>query len=568
MRNYYDLNVKNQYFMNSYLTFKDKILFDISRRSVQLKDFQDFHKVLDERYFVLDSKSNNKLQITVHYDESIKKDGYILDINKGYIRVTASNERGAYYAFDLINELVIHKGSELQLPIIVIEDEPSFEFRGIIEGFYDTPWTHEERYDVFPFMKKNRLNTFMYAPKDDPYHRLLWADLYPESDIKHFKKLLERADKYQVDFWYTISPGYSKDGYPPFEYADEKDFERLFRKIDQLIEIGVRNFGLLLDDIDYQLNPTNKAKFQRPGIAHAYICNRFYEYVNSKIYKPNVIMCPTEYHQVGGSIYRTDLKNELNENIKVFYTGDNICAEVLTTRDIKETKEAFDKELFIWDNFPVSDFTKRTREYLAPIENRTVDLNKYATGYIINPSLHYYISKVGMHTMADYAWNTNKYHPGRAFENALNDVSPHFQKLSKAFIEFNYPSVLNHGNLAYEKEMVEKLDKEAIINYYKPVLESANNLLKLDLPIIEELDPWLRRVEKEFNLVKQILDDKATKKDVENLLEDIHSPGSELLDYLVFKKEIMSPETYYELTLKHRGSNWYRVFENDRWQRN
>ena len=57
------------------------------------------------------------------------------------------------------------------MPEVDINDYPTVSARGIIEGFYGTTWTHQDRLDQIKFYGKNKLNTYIYAPKDDPYHR-------------------------------------------------------------------------------------------------------------------------------------------------------------------------------------------------------------------------------------------------------------------------------------------------------------------------------------------------------------------------------------------------------------
>ena len=32
-----------------------------------------------------------------------------------------------------------------------------------------------------------KMNTYIYAPKDDPYHRSNWKDLYPEEEAKQIQ---------------------------------------------------------------------------------------------------------------------------------------------------------------------------------------------------------------------------------------------------------------------------------------------------------------------------------------------------------------------------------------------
>jgi len=46
-----------------------------------------------------------------------------------------------------------------------------FRRRGIVEGFFGPPWSIEQRCAMFEFGAKHAMNTYLYAPKDDPYHR-------------------------------------------------------------------------------------------------------------------------------------------------------------------------------------------------------------------------------------------------------------------------------------------------------------------------------------------------------------------------------------------------------------
>ena len=43
---------------------------------------------------------------------------------------------------------------------------------GTLEGFYGRPWRLDQRLQLFEWMKEwDGMNTYMYAPKDDLYHR-------------------------------------------------------------------------------------------------------------------------------------------------------------------------------------------------------------------------------------------------------------------------------------------------------------------------------------------------------------------------------------------------------------
>lgn len=551
---------KNVYFMNSYIDFESKkIPVYYTARTVKFKMFSTFDKHFNKDIFeIVDDGS--KISLNIHYDRNIKLDGYDLEITKKAINIKANSERAASYAINVLNNLVSFKQNKARLPLIHIYDEPSFRYRGIIEGYYGEPWSFESRKDLANFMSKHRLNTYMYAPKSDPYHRVKWNELYPEAELKNLVDFKNSLENNYIDFYYCLSPGYTKGGGKIFEYVKEEDFELLFKKFDQVVEQGITKFGLLLDDIDYKLSGANLEKFKRPGIAHAHICNVIYNYLSNKVIDLEVVMCPTEYHQIGESEYRNDLRTLLNENIKVFWTGDNVCAEVITDYQAEVTKDAFGHNLFIWDNFPVTDFTYGVRQYMGPIVNRTADLNKYASGYIINPMNLYEISKIAMITQAHFAWNSYKYDSKTSFEIALKEIGEDFYKQGLAYVNYNLPSVLTHGYRDYELKLLD--NKEELIKYLDNVKKSATNLLKLDLPIIKELKPWLDRVIQERDIVEKIVNDKLKKVELLKFLENDKFSGSEILDNLIKKHNLLTDEEYANLIKKRRGNPWYRIWED------
>ena len=58
--------------------------------------------------------------------------------------------------------------------------------RGVVEGFYGTPWTFQDRADIIDFCRRNNLNSYVYAPKDDPYHR----EIIPPTSSPKWNSLL------------------------------------------------------------------------------------------------------------------------------------------------------------------------------------------------------------------------------------------------------------------------------------------------------------------------------------------------------------------------------------------
>ncbi len=105
--------------------------------------------------------------ITMNFEESQKVPSEGLDYSDETIWV--SDLSGARNAINLVNQLA-RNGERLSKGV----HSPSFVIRGVIEGFYGTPWTHNQRKrGLIHFARKN-MNSFIFAPKDDPWQRFDW----------------------------------------------------------------------------------------------------------------------------------------------------------------------------------------------------------------------------------------------------------------------------------------------------------------------------------------------------------------------------------------------------------
>ena len=102
-------------------------------------------------------------------------EAYILTITDDEITIEAQTDRGVHYAFMTLLQIVEDSGA---FPLVTVKDAPRNELRGVIEGFYGTAWTHEYRKELFAFMGQNKMNAYIYAPKDDAKHRAQWRSLY------------------------------------------------------------------------------------------------------------------------------------------------------------------------------------------------------------------------------------------------------------------------------------------------------------------------------------------------------------------------------------------------------
>ena len=271
--------------------------------------------------------------------------------------------------------------------------------RGVIEGFYGQPWSHEERLDLLAFCGREGLNTWVHAPKDDPYHRKRWREPYPDDELERFAELVRTADGRGVELVWAIAPGLSIDA------EDPSELDALDAKRAQLRSAGVRTFQLLWDDIEPDFIAAE---------AQAEISNRF------AAGEP-LVVCPMGYAGVGRTPYREAFGARLDPEIVVYWTGPEVVPAAITREELDEAAAAFGHELLLWDNYPVNDFDAG-RLFLGPLRGRDPALaGGRLAGLLANGMVQAIPSKLALATVADWLRDPNAYDPYASFERALRE---------------------------------------------------------------------------------------------------------------------------------------------------
>jgi hyaluronoglucosaminidase len=287
--------------------------------------------------------------------------------------------------------------------------------KGVIEGFYGPPWTQAERLDMVAFCGAEGFNTWVHAPKDDPYHRKLWREPYPEPQLEQLAELVRACDRHGIELAYSIAPGLDVC------YSDEGELQTLIAKCDQLRSIGVRTFQLLWDDIEHELNcAADEARYgssvKPSGAAQADFSNRFRA---AYLEGAPLVVCPMGYAGVGPTPYREAFGGGLDEGTVVYWTGPDIVPKEITRAQLDGAVEAFGHELLIWDNYPVNDFDPE-RLFLGPLRNRDATLfDGRCAGFVANAMVQAVPSKLALATVADYLRDPAGYDPDASFERAL-----------------------------------------------------------------------------------------------------------------------------------------------------
>ncbi|RMH68462.1 MAG: hypothetical protein D6675_15935 [Gemmatimonadetes bacterium] len=290
----------------------------------------------------------------------------------------------------------------------------SFSRTGIIEGFYGKPYSHPQRLDLLQFLAQQGMSEYIYAPKNDPYHRDQWRDPYPPVKIRQFRQLIQQAEHRGLTFTYALSPGLS------INYASTTDRAHVVAKFRVLVDLGCRSLALLLDDISPDPATVDLAHRQIELVQ--YLIDRF-EAVSWTI-------CPTEYHGDGNSDYLRALGEGLSPEVSIFWTGPEICSPWITTDYWHSIARILHRPPLIWDNYPVNDASMTSRIHLRPLSQRSRDLPAAAGGFFANPMTQYEASKIPLMTIAAYCRDPQQYDAGKALDHALDALVPPAWKAS------------------------------------------------------------------------------------------------------------------------------------------
>ncbi|MBN6054285.1 beta-N-acetylglucosaminidase domain-containing protein, partial [Nonomuraea sp. RK-328] len=365
-----------------------------------------------------------RVEVRVDPGAGLPPEGYTLTTRCDAVLITGADPAGAFYGAQTLIWLVAAPCAEhaLCVPAADVRDWPDLPLRGTIEGFYGVPWSHADRLEHLRFSGRHKLNAYVYAPKDDPYHRERWREPYPEAELARLAELVAEAAARHVRFVFALSPGLS------MVYGDPAERAALRAKAAQVWEAGVREFALLFDDIPAELeHERDRAAFgTAPGAsasAHAAVCRDFTEaFLEPRGAERPLTMVPTDYAGTSRTAYRDRLAEELPPGVLVWWTGRDVVVGTVTADEIAAAAASYGHRVALWDNFPVNDFDF-TRVFLGPLTGRDTRLDDVAlAGVTANPMVHAAASRLALATVADYAWQPAAYDAARSHGRALRLV--------------------------------------------------------------------------------------------------------------------------------------------------
>src|SRR2546426_3389031 len=165
---------------------------------------------------------------------------------------------------------------------------PTF-LAGVVEGFYGPPWRQTERLELFDWMAGGGLNTYLYAPKDDLKHRVLWRESYSAGEVEELGTLIQACQQRGLQFIYALSPGLD------IRYTSVSDVETLKKRFEQMLAAGCRHFCLLFDDIPDRVAAPDLQRWGSLASAQCAVTNELFRWTRERQPAGRFLFCPTPY---------------------------------------------------------------------------------------------------------------------------------------------------------------------------------------------------------------------------------------------------------------------------------
>lgn len=428
------------------------------------------------------------------YEDKIpqKVEGYYVSLGKEQIVIAGNDEAGTYYGVQTLLQMT----SQSKVTTAEVVDWPDVLERGVVEGFYGNPWSHKDRLRQFDFYGKNKLNVYIYGPKDDPYHRHQWREPYPEEEAQLISELAKVAAANKVDFVWAMHPGGDIQW-------NEADLNSSVEKLELMYDLGVRAFAIFFDDIF----GAEQSKGDKQAEYMNYL-NR--EFVQKHDDVAPLILCPTQYNKSwSGGPYLSDLGTTMDEDIRIMWTGATVV-DMIDKTDMDWINAQIKRNAYIWLNYPVNDYCI-DHMLMGPTYGNGLDIAPQLSGFVSNPMEYAEASKVSLYSIADYTWNMDAYSSQASWERALKELMPEHVDAFRTFCQHNVDlgptghGLRREGESAAFKEAVDAFNAamadgynasavKAMSKEFKQIVAAADELLTstAEPEMIAEIAPWVQ----------------------------------------------------------------------------
>ena len=248
---------------------------------------------------------------------------------------------------------------------------------GVIEGFYGRSWSFDVRTAYADFLAHSGLNTCLYCPKNDPFLRKQWQQVWPQPQAQALQALAREYAVRGVYWGVGLSP------FALYRHYGAEERRQLRRKLADIAQLEAPLLAILFDDMPGDMD----ALAARQAEIISDVCR----------WCPGVriLVCPTYYsfdpvlEKHFGSMpvnYWADLGREMPSAVDIFWTGNKVCSDAVRVSDIETINLQLGRPVMLWDNYPVNDGALRSNSlYLEKLARRDSGLRGQLSGHLCNP---------------------------------------------------------------------------------------------------------------------------------------------------------------------------------------
>ena len=415
------------------------------------------------------------------------------------------------------------------LPCVTIYDYADVKNRGIIEGYYGVPYSAEVTKDLFRFMARYKMNTYMYGAKSDPYHSRYWGDPYPTTITEDqqrigylnqdmMRDITKVANESKVNFIWAIHPGKA------FANAEDPQvLDKIMAKFESMHKLGVRQFGVFVDDVGVPSDPAimklcadnlNELqqriddKWNKKGAAatdtvkplhyvpqlyaHGWVsqerAREFFESLTGTTSKINIYITGRDVWSVPNNVDLATVKSWLGRDVSWWWN--------YPCNDQDPTK------LFVMDTY--SNFRDETHiDNLSRLEKRLTGLGTL----IINPMQQGELSKIALFSVADYSWNNASFDNYSSWDAAIPAVvgkqhAKAFKKLAPYLRYYDNDAIGYRIDNYYKSVKSGRANSRSLLNELREVNKACqeikgmkNSNVESDRLLYNDVRPWLLKLE-------------------------------------------------------------------------
>ena len=358
-----------------------------------------------------------------------KIDAYSLVVKGQQISIVGKDTDAVFYGLTTLKHM-LNDSSAPVLREVNVEDYADVKNRGFIEGYYGNPWSNEDRAALMRYGGDLKLTQYFFAPKDDPYHNSKWRELYPKEKLEEIRQLAKVGNENKTRYVWTIHPFMNSRIRFQNETVYQEDLNAIKAKFTQLLDVGVREFGILADDAAQPYGGYESYNRLMKDMTD-WLTEKQATYPGLK---KEMIFVPSQYWGSGREDELRSLNRNLPKSSIMTLTGGKVWGEVSENflTQLKQNIEASGqtyRPVQLWINWPCTDNSKQHlilgggEKFLHP----GVDPSLIG-GVMLNPMQQSEPSKIALFSAAEYSWNIWK---NEAEAKAVNDIAFNFAETGR-----------------------------------------------------------------------------------------------------------------------------------------